>query len=179
MVTPAHTERLVFRCWTASDVELAASLWCDPEVMRFMGGPYTRDEVAARLEREIANLEERGIQYWPLFRSANFIGCCGLKPNPDNLEQLEIGFHLLPAYRGRGFAAEAARAVIAYAFDVLGAHALYAGHHPQNESSRALLTRLGFDQIGAHLFPRTGLDHPWYRLTRSRTSAASRAASSG
>ncbi|HEX2062245.1 MAG TPA: GNAT family N-acetyltransferase [Thermoanaerobaculia bacterium] len=179
MTTPARTERLTFRCWTPADLVRATSLWCDPEVMRFMGGPYTREEVAARLAREIANLEERGIQYWPLFSGDEFIGCCGLKPNPDDASQLELGFHLLPAYWGRGFGAESARAVIAYAFDLVGADAIYAGHHPHNEASRALLTRLGFEQIGAHLFPRTGLDHPWYRLTRSRTFAASPAASSG
>jgi RimJ/RimL family protein N-acetyltransferase len=54
--------------------------------------------------------------------------------------------------------------VIAHAFAELGASALFAGHHPQNAASAALLSRLGFTQIGTHHFARTGLEHPWYRL---------------
>jgi len=153
---PAPTARLEFGRWTTSELERASSLWCNAEVMRFLGGPYTHDEVVARLTTEVANDEMYGIQYWPVFVDREFAGCCGLKPMQDDLE---IGFHFLPKFWGAGYASEAARAVIAHA----EGRTLFAGHHPENDASRTLLTRLGFTQIGTHFFARTNLQHPWYR----------------
>lgn len=165
-MTPPPTERLAFRKWTADDLTLAESLWCDPEVMRFIGGPYSQEEIVARIERELANDATHGVQYWPIFtRDGNaFAGCCGLKPHQDERHRLEIGFQLRPAFWRAGYASEAARAVIAYAFDALEATTLFAGRHPRNEASHALLVKLGFTEIGTHYFARTGLDHPWYEL---------------
>jgi RimJ/RimL family protein N-acetyltransferase len=163
---PPPTDRLEFRLWRASDIDLAATLWCDPRVMQFLGGPYSRDEVIERLAREEANEAAHQIQYWPVFTANTFAGCCGLKPHEPEHRLSEIGFHFLPDFWGAGYASEAARAVIAYAFDALDVAALFAGHHPENDSSRALLARLGFAQIGTHHFARTGLQHPWYRLGR-------------
>jgi [ribosomal protein S5]-alanine N-acetyltransferase len=173
--TPPPTARFEFRRWTPEDLALAESLWRNAEVMHFLGGPYSREEVVDRLEREIANETAHGIQYWPLFtrERGEFAGCCGLKPFEEN--RLEIGFHLLPAFWGSGCAEEAARAVIDFAFGELHAVALFAGHHPENDRSRRLLTKLGFTCIGTHYFARTALDHPWYTLT----SAGTRAGSSG
>ncbi|HYR29020.1 MAG TPA: GNAT family N-acetyltransferase [Thermoanaerobaculia bacterium] len=164
---PPPTARLAFRLWTRGDVELAESLWCDPEVMRFIGGPYSSEEVTARIERELANDASHGVQYWQLFTrdGGEFAGVCGLKPHGAERDQFEIGFQLRPPFWRAGYATEAALAVMAHAFDTLHATVLYAGRHPQNERSHALLTKLGFTQIGTHFFARTGLDHPWYTLT--------------
>lgn len=166
VIVPPPTARLEFRRWTLADAELASSIWSDPEVMRFLGGPYTAEEVTARLEREVANDAAHGIQYWPLFTrdAGELAGCCGLKPIEG--PRFEIGFHLRPPYWGAGYGFEAARAVIAYAFGPLGMDALYAGRHPENDASARLLTKLGFTCIGTHYFARTALDHPWYELRR-------------
>lgn len=145
-------------------MDLAATLWCDPRVMTFLGGPYSREEVVERLAREEANQAAYAMEYWPVFVANEFTGCCGLKPLEPERGFHELGFHFLPRFQGAGYASEAARAVIAYAFEVLDAAALFAGHHPENGSSRALLERLGFTQIGTHFFARTGLQHPWYRF---------------
>ena len=51
----------------------------------------------------------------------------------------ELGFHLRPDHWHRGLGLEAARAVVPHAFDILGARALFAGHHPADGVSRALL----------------------------------------
>lgn len=164
--TPPDTPRLEFHRWAASEVAVAASLWCDPQVMRFLGGPYTDEEVASRLARELANEDALGIQYWPLYMrgSGEFAGCCGLKPYEPEPHSYELGFHFRPSFWGRGYAFEAASNAIAYAFGDLGAHALFAGHHPANAASAALLAKLGFARRGTHFFARTGLQHPWYRL---------------
>ena len=91
------------------------------------------------------------------------MGCAGLRPRPDAL--LELGVHLCADAQGRGLATEAARAVIAFAFSVLGAPALFAGHHPANQASAHLLRKLGFVQTHTELYPPTGLLHPSYRLS--------------
>ena len=168
---PPPTARLEFRKWTAGDLALAESLWCDPDVMRFIGGPYSPEELAARIERELANDATQHVQYWPVFTRAGgeFVGCCGLKPNGAERHKLEIGFQLRPQFWRAGYATEAARAVIAHAFERLGATVLFAGRHPENAGSHALLIKLGFTEIGTHHFARTGLDHPWYELRRDQT----------
>jgi ribosomal-protein-alanine N-acetyltransferase len=163
---PAFTDRLEFRHWSSSDASIAASLWSDPEVMRFLGGPYSDAEVEERLKREQLNAASHGIEYWPLYlrTEGEFAGCCGLKPCVAESRSYELGFQLLPRFWGKGYAGEAARSAMAFAAEELGAAALFAGHHPDNVASASLLTRLGFTRLGTHFFARTGLQHPWYRL---------------
>jgi RimJ/RimL family protein N-acetyltransferase len=98
-------------------------------------------------------------------------GCCGLKPRWPRVH--EFGFYLVPAAQGRGLALEAGRAVIAYAFDVLGVDALFAGHHPDNHASKKALGRLGFVPTAPELYPPTGLVHPGYELTNTPSTNAS------
>jgi RimJ/RimL family protein N-acetyltransferase len=102
---------------------------------------------------------EHGFQYWPIFlRGGEHVGCCGLKPRDERIH--ELGFYVRPACWGRGLAVDAAQAVIAHAFDVLGAAALFAGHHPENHGSRRTLEKLGFRYTHHELYPPTGLQHP-------------------
>src|SRR5687768_6525043 len=136
------------------------------EVTRLIGGPFSREQVRQRLGREIAAQAEHGIQYWPMFALATgeHIGCCGLRPREPGMH--ELGFHIRKAHWGRGYASEAARTVIRYAFDSLGVQALFAGHNPANAASRALLGRLGFEYTHDEHYPATGLMHPSYLLRR-------------
>jgi RimJ/RimL family protein N-acetyltransferase len=163
-----RSERLGFREWAPGDLDLAFGLWGDPEVMRFIGGPYTREKAEARLQRELENAVTTGAQYWPVFLlgTGEHVGVCGLRPYDLDRRVFALGFHLRPKFWGQGYAPEASRAVIAYAFDRLGVSALHAGHHPQNEASRKVLCRLGFEYTHDELYPPTGLQHRNYRLSR-------------
>ena len=162
-----RTEHLYFRPWSPDDLELATGLWGDEEVTRLIGGPFAQAQVRERLAREIASLNAYGVQYWPVFLlpGGEHLGCCGLRPYQPERKIYEIGFHLRPPYWGRGYAAEAARAVMAYAFDKLGAAGLFAGHHPANEASRRLLGKLGFRYTHDEYYPPTGLNHPSHMIT--------------
>lgn len=88
------------------------------------------------METEIANELKYQVQYWPIFDldSNELIGCCGLRPHKEN--QYEIGFHLRPDFWGKGYATEAGRIVIEYAFHDLHAEGLFAGHNPKNIASK-------------------------------------------
>lgn len=171
------TERLGFRAWRDDEADFARarSLWGDPAVTRYlMGAPLGEAEVRDRLTREAANLRAIGLQYWPLFLldSADFVGCCGLKPCPyegtPEAPELELGFHLVPAMWGRGLASEAAAAAARLALERPGVRRLYAGHHPDNRASGAVLGKLGFRYHRHVFYEATGLDHPLYVLEPSR-----------
>lgn len=168
-----RTERLGFGNWTAEDFPLALALWGDARVTRLFGGPFSSDQVRQRLDREIDTQQRFGFQYWPLFRLSDgaHVGCGGLRPF-DREDTLETGFHLRPEFWREGFGSEAARAIVSHAFRVLRVGALFAGHHPENEASRALLTRLGFEYIGTELYQPTGLMHPSYLLQNDQGPTA-------
>lgn len=161
------TERIGFSLWDKSDIQLASSLWSHPDVMRLLSvrGVYTPSQIAERLAREIQNQESFGIQYWKLYNleTSEFMGCCGLKPYHEEPDIYELGFQLLPAFWGKGYASEAAQFSLSYALDVLKARNVFSGHHPQNESSRKLLAKLGFEAFTTEFYEPTGLVHPLYR----------------
>ncbi|MCE5233506.1 MAG: GNAT family N-acetyltransferase [Mizugakiibacter sp.] len=165
------SDRLGWRRWHTDDLPLAVSLWGDAQVARFIHADGAPDAaaIAARLAREIDTQRTHGYQYWPLFLREGdaFVGCCGLRPYRPEAGIAEWGVHLQPAYWRRGLAEEAGRATIAYAFDVLGLQALFAGHHPHNDASRRMLEKLGFRYTHAELYPPTGLQHPSYLLARA------------
>ena len=160
-----RTERLGFGFWSREDLPLAMALWGDPQVTRLFGGPFDERQVRERLEREITNQSRHGFQYWPLFHlgDGEHVGCGGLRPC-ERPGTLEVGFHLRPPFWRSGFGTEAARAIVRHAFQHLGVSSLFAGHHPENEPSRALLRRLGFQSIGAEFYEPTGEMHPSYLL---------------
>lgn len=166
------TKRIGFSKWNNDDLNLAVELWGDKEVTRFIcaSGIFTKQDIIHRLETEIRNDKLFGIQYWPIFdlSTEELIGCCGIRPFDSEPQSYEIGFHLRKKYWGMGYASEAANAVIDYSFNHLSAHKLFAGHHPQNEASKKLLTKLGFRYIGKEFYKPTGLYHPSYELVNNK-----------
>ncbi len=168
------SERLGFRCWSQDDLPLASELWGDIEVTRLFGGPFCEEEISQRLEHEISWMDTYGFQYWPMYLLSDneHVGCCGLRPYRAEEQIHELGFHLRPKYWGRGLAPEAARAVIDFAFETVGAKGLSAGHHPENGASKKVLEKLGFRYTHDEFFVTLGMDIPYYLLTRP--SGASR-----
>lgn len=163
------TARLGFRCWSDADMDLAHALWGDPRVTRLIDARdrLTPDDVRKRLDLEIATAAEHGFQYWPMFllESGAFVGCCGVKPLVGaTAGEMMLGFYLRPEYWGMGLASEAARAAVDRAFGELGLTVLYAGHHPGNHASGAVLRKVGFEYLRDDFFAPTGLMHPFYVL---------------
>jgi len=164
-----YTNRLFLRTWEDDDFTFARSLWGDPDVMMFLGGALSDEKVLEKMRSEMACLEKHDIQYWPIFeqKSNEFVGCCGLRPwayTPP--EGHEIGFHLVKAKWGCGYASEIAGAVVEHAFETLNFSMLRAGHHPQHENSKKVLEKLGFQYVDDVFYKPTGLMHPTYQLRR-------------
>jgi [ribosomal protein S5]-alanine N-acetyltransferase len=162
--------RLGFRCWREDDFPIAMELWSDPEVTGLFGGPYTPEMVRTRLTREMTQMRETGLQYWPIFLLDGGLhaGCAGLRMRDRENRIYELGYHLRPRFWGKGLATEASRAAIDYGFHTMGAAALFAGHHPANHRSRRVLLKLGFEYIRDEVFPDTTRLEPTYLLRRDK-----------
>ncbi|RPI79619.1 MAG: N-acetyltransferase [Desulfobacteraceae bacterium] len=165
----------MFRIWMETDLDLARGLWSDPQVTKFISanGVFSEVEIRGRLKLEIENETKYGVQYWPVFLKTDqtHVGCCGLRPYDLAGKIYEIGFHIRSAYWGRGLASEAALGVMEYAFKVLKASGLFAGHNPQNTASRHLLQKLGFQYTHDEYYAPTGLQHPSYLLMTDQCHA--------
>jgi [ribosomal protein S5]-alanine N-acetyltransferase len=168
MNLPATT-RLEFRRWREEDLPLAVQLWGDAEVMRYIDvrGGLSDEQLRAKLQLEFGYARDFGTQYWPIFEKDNgdFVGCCGLKPWVHSPRQgFELGFHVIKAKWGRGYAPEAAEGVIDFARNDLKQSRLLAGHHPENSQSKKILESLGFVFLEHVFFKPTGLMHLSYEL---------------
>jgi RimJ/RimL family protein N-acetyltransferase len=170
------TRRLELRQWRASDLEPFAALNADPEVMEFMGGCLTRaasDSFAAWAESE---LSQRGWGVWAVELSATreFIGCVGLSVpsfEADFTPCTEILWRLTRPSWGHGYATEAARECLRFAFATLVLPEVVSFTATGNARSRAVMERLGMRYAGEFEHPRLPAGHPLrphvlYRLTR-------------
>ncbi len=160
------TARLGFRCWSAEDLPLARGIWGEPLVTRFVGGPFSNEQVRERLVREILSMRAYHVQYWPIFllTTGELVGCAGMRSRNPEKHIFSMGFYLRPQYWGQGFAVESGATVIAHAFNNLHIHELFAAHHPENFVSAKVLAKLGFTFTHNELYPPTGLMHAAYSL---------------
>jgi RimJ/RimL family protein N-acetyltransferase len=166
------SKRLGFRIWTEDDSELASLLWGDAIVIQFIDSrdKLTPEEIQQRLEIEISHEKRFHLQYWPIFllETDTFVGCCGLRPYDTEKGIMEIGVHICSEHWRKGYAVEAVKAVIKYAFENKSASGLFAGHNPKNEISKILLNKLGFQFTHDEFYEPTGLMHPSYMLTKEQ-----------
>lgn len=165
-----NTVRIGFSVWSEKDIPDALELWGNPEVTKFIvaEGRMSKEQVQQRLIKEIETYSKSNVQYWPIYsiETNENLGCCGLRPYDPENNIFEIGIHLKKKYWGKGFAQEACSVVIEYAFNNLGANALFAGHNPKNSASAQLLKKLGFIYTHDEFYQPTGLYHPSYLMTK-------------
>ena len=143
----AETERLRLRRLTEDDAPFILELLNDPDFLRNIGDRGVRSLADARgyiLDGPVASYERYGFGlYLVELPGAGPIGISGLVrrealPGPD------IGFAFLPAWRGQGYALEAARAVRRHAAEGCRLDRLLAIVTPGNIASRRLLEKIGF-----------------------------------
>lgn len=158
---PLRTERLVLREWLDEDRDDWAAMNADPEVMEYFPASLDREAADAAFDRFSSALERRGWGLWAVEHDGRFLGFTGL--NPVGFEAAftpatEIGWRLRRDAWGHGFATEAARAALRFAFDDLGLAEVVSFTSVGNVRSRAVMGRLGmtYDE-------RDDFDHP--RLT--------------
>jgi len=150
------TERLVLRAMTEGDLDDIHAWMSDPDVARYqLYEPRTRADVAERLpEWSAARRLEKDGDYLQLaieLPGDRVIGCLYFKlTSLDNLAG-EIGWALTADYHGKGYAFEAASAVLDLAFGQLGLHRVMANLDPRNAASAQLCERLGMRHEAHHV----------------------------
>lgn len=144
-MTPADTERLRFRPMQHDDLDLVAGMLGDPEVMRFYPAPKTREQAAAWIAWNESNYAEHGHGLWIVeTHDGEFVGDCGLTwQDVNGVRRLEVGYHVVTAKQGHGYATEAATACRDHARDVLQAPELVAIIHSENRASARVAEKLG------------------------------------
>ncbi|THD60431.1 GNAT family N-acetyltransferase [Phenylobacterium sp.] len=165
-----ETERLILRGWSDADREPYADIMIDPEVGRWLGGPFSRQQAYERVDRFTASLAETGLGRLAIERKADgrLIGHCGLASSPvveDIPQGLEIGWALAPDAWGSGYAVEAARAVLADGFARPGVEEIFAYTGETNLRSQAVMQRLSMRRAADRDFdhPSLATDHPLRR----------------
>lgn len=152
MTTIARSPRLHLRVPSLADLDALAAMWADPETMRYIGKgvPWTRDEVAARIERGARAHAERGFCFWTVVRNDDgaVLGQAGVTAIDFNGPEIELGYRLGREHWGRGYATEAARLAADHATGPLGIPRLVAVAYPENLASRRVLIKTGFRETG-------------------------------
>lgn len=142
----AQTSRLVIGRLSAEHIASLCGIWCDPAVMRYMGGPRDPVKVREALTEELNGTPET-YTLWPVVEksSGEVIGDCGLlEKEQDGRKDIELVYVIGSAHQRRGFGFEAASAIRDYAFRRLGLERLVALIEPSNVPSQRLAEKLGF-----------------------------------
>ncbi|MFZ4832464.1 GNAT family N-acetyltransferase [Rouxiella sp. Mn2063] len=152
-----ETERLILRGHCAADFDAEAALWADERVVRYIGGtPSSREASWGRLLRYPGHWQMLGFGYWAVVvkpltgsdESAPFIGEIGIADyqrqiTPSLAGMGEMGWVLSPDFHGKGYAFEAAQAVINWA-DTHLTRPLCCIIDPEHQSSIRLAEKCGF-----------------------------------
>lgn len=148
MAIIAETERLRLRHLTVDDAAFILQLLNEPSFIENIGdrGVRTREDACAYiLNGPIASYARLGfgLNLVELKATGEPMGMCGLLKR-DALDDVDIGYAFLPEFCSKGYAREAATAVLHHAHQVLALKRVVAIVNPQNQSSIRLLEKIGF-----------------------------------
>jgi [ribosomal protein S5]-alanine N-acetyltransferase len=153
-----RTERLILRPVTAEDHAVLRAHWAGPDVRRFLfdGATLSAAEITEVIKDSARDFGRAGYGLWLVHETdrTDLVGTAGLRPLEDL--GLEIFYSLAPGSWGRGYATEAARAVLDYALGPLGLPEVLAEVDEGNTASVAVIERLGmipFDVVPGLLGP--------------------------
>ena len=176
---PLTTPRLILRTWREEDLEPFAQLNADERATQYLLHRLTRAQSDALVARISAHFERTGFGLWAVEAPglAPFIGAVGLVVpgfSAAFTPCVEIGWRLAPAFWGRGFASEAARAALAFGFEKAGLDEILSFTVPANQRSQAVMQRLGMTRSAAEDFdhPLVPAGHPLLRHVLYRMSKA-------
>jgi RimJ/RimL family protein N-acetyltransferase len=142
-----ETERLVIRSFEERDAEPWIAMVTDADFRRHLPPepPPSREAFEAMIERRRAMERERGHAMWAVDTKDQraFVGQCGLWLVEGTGPEVELAYHFTPASWNLGYATEAARAVLAYAFGPVGLERVIAFVAPENVASCRVAEKAG------------------------------------
>lgn len=140
------TDRLVLRRFEASDLDRYHAIFSHPDVARWLMPMETRDEAMRNMAMVEGFWQLRGASMMAvvLRRTGELVGRCGpWHPEVLGGREVEVGWALDPDHRGQGYAAEAAEAATAWAFDRLAPARVIHLVKDDNAASQAVARRIG------------------------------------
>jgi RimJ/RimL family protein N-acetyltransferase len=141
-----ETERLRLRAFRQSDIDDYAALNADPEVLRYLGsGPaWDRSRSWRHMAFLVGHWKLGGAGMWAMEHreTGDFVGVAGFA-EPEGWPGFELAGILAQRFWGQGYATEAGRAALAYAFTVLKKDRVISLIYPENRASIRVAERLG------------------------------------
>jgi len=151
--TPLQTERLTLRFYALSDIPALMPLIGAREVAATtlrIPHPYTESDAQhfiAGTQKEFS--AGSGLRLGIVVRESDTLcGGVGLRIEPDH-RRAELGYWIGVPYWGKGYATEAARAVVEYGFGTLRLHRIFASHFANNPASARVLRKIGMRHEGS------------------------------
>ncbi len=170
-----RTPRLTLRAWRPEDRRSFAAMNRDPRVMAYFPGLMEPSASDAFVDRLVSLHADMAFTMWVVEvrrsdrGSTSFAGCTGLMPPsfdppfPHQEPLVEVGWRLWPQWWGLGIASEAARASLAYGFDVLMLPEIVSFTVQANSPSRRVMERIGMRPDGEFDHPRAKAGDDWRR----------------
>jgi RimJ/RimL family protein N-acetyltransferase len=163
---PIYTERLLLRPFEDGDLQAMYEMQSDEEVVRYLYfDARSLDEVRTALARKTAAVgiagEGDGVGVAVvLLETGEVVADISLWCVSEGHQQGEIGFIVHPAHQGKGYATEAARPMLDFAFDTVGLHRVVGRTEARNIASARVLEKLGM-RLEAHLIENEWVKGEW------------------
>lgn len=147
------TERLVLREFEEGDWPAVLSYQSDPRYLRYYAWTHRTEQDVRAFVRGLMDLREEQprTRYQlaiTLPPDGRLIGNCGIRKQSPDAREADIGYELDSRYWGYGYATEAARALLAFGFNDLGLHRIWAWCIAENAGSAHVLEKIGMRQEG-------------------------------
>lgn len=145
-----ETDRLILReVNPEADFEAWAEAFADPDTVRYLGiGTMNRQQAWRSMATIIGHMSIRGYSFMSVIEKATGKWAGRIGPwFPEGWPQPEVGWTLHPDFCGKGYATEAGRASIEYAFDVLGWDEVVHVIAPENIASIRVAEKLGSEYL--------------------------------
>ena len=175
------SNRLKLRQWINSDLPIFAQLNADPKVMQYYPNILKEKESNKMAKKLMSLISDKGWGLWAVEKTdtKEFIGFVGLNQPSYNLPVspcIEIGWRLASKYWGKGYASEAAKIALEFAFNKLDLSEVYSFTSVINEKSIAVMERIGmkdtFRNFKHPMLSRESelSEHVLYKITREQSN---------
>ena len=179
IINTIETERLYLRQWQASDFAPFAEMNANPEVMAYFPKLLTTSMSNTIAKKCKSLIDDNGWGFWAvsLKETDAFIGMVGLNHAHTDMPispAVEIAWRLRKEFWGQGYATEAARASLSFAFDTLGLDEVVAFTAVINKRSQLVMERLGMTNTQEDFFHpmlesnHRLAEHVLYKMTRQQ-----------
>ena len=165
-----RSKRLIIRPTLEKDAELIYQLMNSPKFIKYVGDRqlYSVEDAEKYIQdKMLPQLHSLGYSNYSLINKKNGakIGICGLYDR-EGLDGIDIGFGILPEYKGLGYAFESSSRIIKAGFEELEISEIKAITNKENIPSQCLLVKLGFNLKGTIILPNENEELLLYKIEK-------------